>query len=212
MSLEQLHQIVAVVALSFGAAWASGINLYAALLAIGLFGYTGTMPLPESLQLLENPLVLGAAGLMFLIEFVIDKIPGLDNAWDTIHTFIRLPAGAVLAVAAVGDVDPAIALAAALVGGSLAAGSHFAKTGSRLLINTSPEPFSNIGVSLFEDFMVIGGLLAAVLFPWFFLIFLALFLLLLIWLMPLLWRTIVQTAQILNRLFRKPCDRNLPKA
>jgi hypothetical protein len=185
-----MQDIIPYIALSMGVAWASGINLYAAILVLGLLGHTGSMPLPETLQVLQNPLVIVVAGFMYSVEFFADKIQGLDSAWDTLHTFIRIPAGAVLAATAVGDVDPAIALAAALVGGGLAAGTHLTKASTRLLVNTSPEPLSNIGVSLAEDAVVVGGLLTALYYPSLFLVFLVVFIALMIWLLPILWRAL----------------------
>ena len=169
-------------------AWASGLRLYAVLFAAGLLGRLHTIDLPSSLQVLQHPVVLAVSGLMFAIEFFADKIPGVDSLWDAIHTFIRIPAGAVLAALALGNHDPAMVLAAALLGGSLAAGTHAAKAGSRALINASPEPFSNIGASLTEDALVAGGLYAAFAHPWLFIAFLAAFIVLLAWLLPKLWR------------------------
>jgi hypothetical protein len=127
---------------------------------------------------------------MYCVEFFADKIPGVDSGWDSIHTFIRIPAGAMLAASAVGDVTPAIELGAALLGGSLAAGSHATKAGGRLLINTSPEPVTNWGASISEDLVVIGGLWAALNHPVIFLIALVLFILFMIWALPKLWRLI----------------------
>ena len=150
-----MQEILPYIALSMGVAWASGINLYAAILVLGLLGLSGNVPLPETLQVLQNPIVIGVAGFMYCVEFFADKIQGVDSAWDTLHTFIRIPAGAVLAATAVGDVDPAIAISAALVGGGLTAGTHLTKASTRLLVNTSPEPFSNIGASLAEDTVVV---------------------------------------------------------
>lgn len=173
-----------------GVAWASGINLYAAILVLGLLGLSGNMPLPETLQVLQNPIVIGVAGFMYCVEFFADKIQGVDSAWDTLHTFIRIPAGAVLAATAVGDVDPAIAVSAALVGGGLTAGTHLTKASTRLLVNTSPEPFSNIGASLAEDTAVVGGLLTALYYPSLFLVLLVVFIALMIWLLPILLRAL----------------------
>ena len=200
--MEQVNEITNIIALTMGAAWAAGINLYAAIATLGILGATGNMTLPPDLQVLANPLVIGAACLMFAVEFIADKMPGVDTGWDTIHTFIRIPAGALLAAGAVGDVDPAVSLAAALLGGTLAAGSHGAKAGSRLLINTSPEPFTNWTASIVEDIMVIGGIWAAVNHPWLFLVLMALFIVLLIWLLPKLWRGIKMLAAKIKELFR----------
>jgi hypothetical protein len=183
-----MQEIIPYIALSMGVAWASGINLYAAILVIGLLGNTGSLPLPDTLQVLQNPMIIGAAGFMYCVEFFADKVPGVDSVWDTLHTFIRIPAGAILAATAIGEVDPAIAIAAALVGGGLTAGVHLTKASTRLLVNTSPEPFSNIGVSLAEDTFVVGGLLTAMYYPSLFLVFLVVFLMLMIWLLPILWR------------------------
>ena len=187
---------VSVIALSMGAAWASGINLYATILMLGYMGTTGNMILPEELEILTNPMVMGAAGLMYAVEFFADKIPGVDSAWDTIHTFIRIPAGALLASSAVGDMGMAMELTTALLGGTLAAGTHTTKMGTRLLINTSPEPVTNWTASITEDALVIGGLWAALNHPVLFVIGLIVFILIMIWLLPRLWR-------LLKRVFRK---------
>jgi len=199
--MEQLNQIAGIVALSMGAAWASGINLYAAILTLGLLGATGQMALPPNLQIVTQPIVIIAAGLMFCIEFFADKIPGVDTGWDTIHSFIRIPGGALLAAAAVGDVNPAVMLAAGILGGGLAAGTHAAKAGSRVLINTSPEPFSNWLASIGEDVAVMAGLWAALVHPWIFLACLAIFVALLIWLLPKLWRGIKAVFSKMASLF-----------
>ena len=184
--MELLDQL----ALSLGAAWGSGINLYATILTLGIGQMLGVVTLPEALQVLSNPAVLGAAGLMYLVEFGADKIPGVDTGWDALHTFIRIPAGALLAAGGVGDIGPVAELAAALVGGGLAASTHAAKAGSRVMINTSPEPFSNWAASIGEDLAVFGGLWAALNHPAAFLVLLVLFVLALIWLLPKLWRAI----------------------
>jgi hypothetical protein len=199
--MEQVNEITSIIALTMGAAWAAGINLYAAIATLGILSVTGNMTLPPDLQILANPLVIGAACLMFAVEFVADKMPGVDTGWDTIHTFIRIPAGALLAAGAVGELNPAVSLAAALLGGTLAAGSHGAKAGSRLLINASPEPFTNWTASIVEDIVVIGGIWAAVNHPWLFLTLLAMFLLLLIWLLPKVWRGIKMLAAKIKALF-----------
>jgi len=193
--------ILETIALSMGIAWASGINLYAAIATLGLLGATGNMVLPPELQILQDPAVIAAAGLMYCVEFFADKVPGVDTAWDTVHSFIRIPAGAILAAMAVGDVSPAAELAALIVGGGLAATSHSLKAGSRILINTSPEPVSNWTASVGEDVVVVAGLTAAVFSPGAFLIGLGLFLLLAIWLMPRIWRGIKALFGRLARLF-----------
>lgn len=180
--------ISALIALSLGAAWASGLNLYAAALTLGLLGATGQMTLPPDLQILAHPVAIGAAGLMYCIEFFTDKLPGIDSTWDAIHTFIRIPAGAALAAGAVGDLPLAIQLAAVLLGGGVALTSHFAKAGARLMINTSPEPFTNWGASVTEDVAAVGGLWLAVFHPVAFALLFAAFIAFAIWLLPRVWR------------------------
>lgn len=207
--MEQLNQIAGILALSMGAAWASGINLYAAILTLGLLGATGQMALPPNLEIVTQPIVILAAGVMFCIEFFADKVPGVDTGWDTIHSFIRIPGGALLAAAAVGDVNPAVMLAAGILGGGLAAGTHAAKAGSRVLINTSPEPFSNWLASIGEDVAVITGVWVALAHPWLFLGFMVIFVLLLIWLLPKLWRGIKAVFAKIASLFRR-ADRPAP--
>lgn len=205
-----MQEILPYIALSMGVAWASGLNLYAALLVLGLLGSSGHIALPEALQALQSPWVLGAAGLMYGIEFFADKVPGIDSGWDAVHTFIRVPAGAVLAASAIGDVDPSIALAAALVGGGITAGTHLTKASTRLLVNTSPEPLSNIGISLSEDALVLGGLWTALHYPFVFLVFLVAFLLLMIWLLPILWRGVKGLFATLRGLVNGGKTRQLP--
>lgn len=200
--MDQLNEIAGILGLTLGVAWASGINLYAAILVLGYLGSSGALVLPPDLQILANPLVLLAAGAMYLVEFFADKVPGVDTSWDTLHTFIRIPAGAAMAAGAVGDVDPAITLAAALVGGGLAAGTHATKAGSRVLVNTSPEPFSNWFVSLGEDVAVVIGLWTALYYPWVFLGGLLVFILVMIWLLPKIWRGVKKVFCWIARLFR----------
>lgn len=191
--MESLSQL----ALAGGLAWASGIRLYVTILVVGLLARQGWLVLPESLALVQHTWVLSAAAVMALGEFLADKIPAFDSLWDTLHTFIRIPAGALLAWGAMGDSTPAAQLAAAIVGGLVTSGTHFAKSGSRAAINTSPEPFSNWSASLGEDGLVLGGLWLAIAHPALFLALLVLFLLLLAWLLPKLARFI---ARVLRRL------------
>ena len=185
-------ETIDVIALTLGVAWASGINLYAAILVLGLMGSGGYTQLPESLTVLQDPLVLMAAGVMYFVEFFADKIPGVDTGWDAIHTFIRIPAGAMLAVGAAQglEINQAVELAAALVGGSLAATSHLTKASTRLVINASPEPVTNWTASIAEDLAVIAGLWASLNYPLAFVAFIVVFILLAIWLLPRLWRVI----------------------
>lgn len=197
-----LDPIVQTIALTMGVAWASGINLYAAVLVLGVLGSTGSITLPPDLMVLTDPLIMIAAGAMYIVEFFADKIPGIDNGWDTIQTFIRIPLGALLAVAAVGEVNPSFAVAAALAGGGMAASTHATKAGTRVLLNTSPEPFTNWFASLGEDAAVIAGLWTALHYPWIFVIFLVVFLLLLLWLLPKIWRGVAIIFSRLTNLFR----------
>ncbi|WP_374089315.1 DUF4126 domain-containing protein [Methylomicrobium lacus] len=199
--MDALNQISTTLALTMGLAWASGINLYATLLTLGFLANSGNIALPPDLQIVANPAVMLAAGLMYCVEFFADKTPGVDTGWDAIHTFIRIPAGAMLAAGAVGELNPAVELAAAIVGGGLAAGSHMTKAGSRVLINTSPEPFSNWMASIGEDVAVITGVWAAVQHPFFFLIALALFIGLMIWLLPRLWAGIKKVFRAIAGFF-----------
>ena len=195
--------ITQTIALTMGVGWASGINLYAAILTLGYLGTTGNIDLPPGLDILTNPMVMLSAGLMYCVEFFADKIPGIDSGWDAISTFIRIPAGAILAAGAVGDVSQAAQLAAAIGGGALATGSHVTKAGSRVLINASPEPFSNWTASIGEDVVVIAGLWAALYNPVLFIVLLVLFILLMIWLLPRLWRGIKKVFSFITRLFNK---------
>ena len=208
--MEESQGIIHTLALALGASWASGINLYAAVLALGLMGATGNMVLPPGLEVLANPLVIAAAGFMYFIEFFVDKTPALDTGWDAIHTFIRIPAGAMLAAGAVGDVNPAMEFTAFLVGGGLAATSHITKAGTRVIINTSPEPFTNWGASLAEDIAVFGGIWGAINHPWFFLGFLGLFLALVIWLLPKVGRGLKRIGRTIRGWFGGGKSNNTP--
>jgi len=176
------------VALAGALGWASGIRLYAVLFVVGGLGVLGWVELPHGLRLLTHPWVLSASGFMCFVEFFADKIPGVDSLWDAVHTFIRIPAGAALAAGVFGGEPGAQVLAAAIVGGSLAAGSHLAKTGGRALINTSPEPFSNWAASFGEELAVGTLLWLAFAYPVAALAVLAVLVLLMIWLIPKVWR------------------------
>ena len=204
--------LIQTLSLTMGVAWASGINLYAALFMLGWMGSSGELALPEDMQVLTNPLVMGAAGFMYCVEFFADKVPGVDTGWDAIHAFIRIPAGAMLAASAVGDVGPGVELAAAILGGSLATGSYATKAGSRVMINTSPEPFSNWTASITEDVIVIGGLWTALNHPWLFVIALVLFIILMIWLLPKLWRGIKGVFRFIGRVLGIVKDEPVPSA
>ena len=183
-----MTETLATIALALGASWASGINPYAAILLMGGAQRFGLVTLPADLQVLGSFWVLAVAAVLFAVNFLADKIPLVDSINDALHTFVRIPAGALLAFGAVDQFGPEAAVIAGLLGGTLAAGSHIAKTGTRALINTSPEPFSNIAASFAEDSLVIGGLVLALAHPITFLCLLALFVVALVWLLPRLVR------------------------
>jgi hypothetical protein len=163
-------------ALAAALAWGAGLRLYLVVFLFGLLGRLGWWPLPPNLELLAHPAVLAASGFMSVVELGADKIPWVDSAWDAVNTYIRIPAGAALAAAVFGDSGAAWTLAAALLGGTLTATTHFAKSGTRAVVNTSPEPFSNVALSLGEEAGVVGGLWLALAHPLVFLLALLVFL------------------------------------
>jgi len=181
---------VATFAMATGLSWASGFRLYAVLFMAGAAHALGWISLPADLRVLAQPLVLVVSGSLLALEFVADKIPGLDSVWDAVHTFIRIPAGALLAVGALGPVDAPAAVAAALLGVTLAGGSHFTKAGSRLLLNTSPEPVSNWTASFTEDALAPTTLLLAFKYPLLLFALLILCIGISLWLLPKLLRAI----------------------
>jgi len=178
------------IALAAALGWASGIRLYAVLFVVGAAGYAGWVDQPEHLQILAHPMVLAASGFMVFAEFFADKIPGFDSVWDVVHTLIRIPAGAALAAGVFGDSPPAWTLTAAILGGTLAAGSHFTKAGTRMVINTSPEPVSNWLASLGEDLLAGALIYLALAYPLAALALVAVLLAFSIWWLPKLWRFI----------------------
>ncbi len=211
--MEHYQTLVSTIALTMGVSWASGINLYAALLVLGIGGSTGNIDLPPGLDVLADPMVILAAGVMYAAEFFADKVPGVDSSWDTIHTFVRIPAGALLAASSVGDVTPAFEIAAGIMGGGMAATSHATKAGTRLLINTSPEPFTNWTASITEDIAVFAGLWAALYNPMLFLGFMVLFIILVIWLLPKIIRAIrLMVSKIVNFLGLSKNKNRIPEA
>jgi Domain of unknown function (DUF4126) len=195
-------------ALAAALGWASGLRLYAVVFFTGLAGYLGWVTLPSGLHVLQNPLLLGASGLMLALEFFADKIPGLDSVWDSVHTFIRIPAGMALAAGVFGGDSTAWATIAALMGGALAATSHTAKTTTRLAANTSPEPFSNIGLSLLGDAAVPSMLWLAWTHPAWFFVALALALVLMVSLIVVLFRFL----RALARRWKGRLDSSSPAA
>jgi len=200
------------IALAGALGWASGVRLYLVVLLAGLAGYMGWVTLPQGLHLLAHPVVLGASGFMVFVEFFADKIPGLDSLWDVVHTVIRIPAGAALAAGVFGADSSLMGLVAAVLGGTLAATSHAAKATTRAAINTSPEPFTNIGTSLVEDSVVPAGLWLAIAHPLIFIPVLLLVLALSIWLIRLCWRFLRQLFVRVARIFSGKTDPGLPPA
>ena len=157
--------LLGTLSLAMGTSWVSGINLYAAVATLGLLGRFADLKLPGELDVVTNWWVIGVAAGMYIIEFIADKVPYVDSVWDVVHTFIRVPAGAALAAASFGDYNRGVQAAALLLGGGLALSSHGTKASSRMAINTSPEPVSNIAASLFEDAIAVGSIALAVFYP-----------------------------------------------
>ena len=198
------------VALAAALGWASGLRLYAVLFIVGAAGYLGLVELPGGLRVLMHPFVLAASGFMCFVEFFADKVPGVDSLWDIVHTFVRVPAGAALAAGVFGDSSSATMLAAAIVGGTLAAGSHVAKTGSRAVINTSPEPFSNWTASFGEEVAVGTLLWLAFAHPAVALAVLAVLVGLTLWLIPKVWRMLRGIVTRVGGWFSQPHTGNPP--
>jgi len=174
--------------LAMGTAWTSGINLYATVAALGIASRAEMIHLPPDLQVLGHPAVIAVACIMYLIEFFADKVPYFDTAWDALHTFIRVPAGAILAARALGDANPALELVAVLAGGSIALAAHGTKAATRLAINASPEPFSNWFASIAEDLTVLGSIWLIFNHPILMMILVLVFLCLLFWIVPKILR------------------------
>lgn len=195
--MDPIVQHLPELALAGALAWGAGLRLYLVVFALGLAGQLGWLPLPAHLEPLGSPLVIGAAGFMALIELFADKLPWLDSLWDGVQTFIRIPAGAALAAGVFGDAGAGMAIAAALLGGSVTAATHFSKAGARAAVNTSPEPFSNMGLSLAEDALVVGGGWLAIAYPGVFLVLLGVFLVVALLLLRWLIRGF-------RRIFRRP--------
>src|SRR5687767_795246 len=202
--------------LAMGTAWTSGINLYATVAALGIAGRSEMINLPPDLQVLTHPAVIAVACLMYVIEFFADKVPYVDSGWDILHTFIRVPAGAVLAARSIGDMNPALELAALLAGGTVALAAHGTKASVRLAINVSPEPFSNWFASVTEDVAVFGSIWLMFNHPIVLLVLLLIFLATIAWLMPKIYRLAKRGFQTLRDKLRgtKPDQpaRNGPSA
>lgn len=191
------------IALAGALSWASGFRLYAALFIAGMLGRFQFVTLPDKLVVLSHTPVLVATGALLVVEFLIDKVPLVDSAWDSVQTFVRVPLGALLAWGVFAHAAPETQAVAAILGGALTAGTHIAKAGTRAAVNASPEPLSNWGLSLSEDGLVLLGLWLALQHPAVFLILLALFVLLLIWLIPKLWRGVMALRRGLSRLLAR---------
>ena len=188
--------------LAMGTAWTSGINLYATVAALGIANLAQLIQLPPNLQVLSHPAVIGIACTMYMIEFFADKVPYVDSGWDVLHTFIRVPAGAILAARSLGDMNPALELAALLAGGSIALAAHGFKATTRLAINASPEPFSNWAASVTEDITVFGSLWMIFHHPIVMMLIITGFLALMVWLVPKLFRLAKRGFQALLSKFR----------
>lgn len=188
--------------LALGSAWTSGINLYATVTVLGLLQRFGGVKLPGGLEVLDNWWIIGVAGGLYVVEFFADKIPYVDSVWDVVHTFIRVPAGAIVAWAAVSDMDPAIVIPATLIGGGLALSSHGTKATARIGANLSPEPVTNTVLSLAEDAIAIVGVLLAVFAPVAIAVVLVVFLIFFFWFFPKIFRAIKRLFQAAAAFFR----------
>lgn len=188
--------------LAMGTAWTSGINLYATVAALGIANRLEMIHLPQNLEVLSHPGVIAIACIMYFIEFFADKVPYLDTGWDALHTFIRVPAGAILAARSLGDLNPALELMALLAGGSIAFIAHGTKATTRLAINASPEPFSNWAASITEDLTVFGSLWLMFNHPIVMIILVLVFLALVAWLVPKIYRLAKRGFQALRNKMR----------
>jgi hypothetical protein len=201
--------------LAMGTAWTSGINLYATVAALGIASRAEMIQLPPDLQVLGHPAVIAIACIMYFIEFFADKVPYVDSGWDALHTFIRVPAGAILAARSLGDMNPALELVAVLAGGSIALAAHGTKAATRLAINASPEPFSNWAASITEDISVFGSIWLMFNHPVIMMILVLVFLALVVWLVPKIFRLVKRGFQTLRDRMRgikpdQPASTNPP--
>ena len=193
---------ISTLAVSMGASWVAGINLYATVATLGLLGRFAHLKLPGDLDVVTNWWVIGVALFLFVIEFIADKIQLVDSVWDIIHTFIRIPAGAVLAATAFGDFDRSVQVIALLLGGGLALSSHGTKAAARAVINASPEPVSNIVVSLSEDILAVGTVVTAVFLPLVVFLIIAAGLIFSFWLLPRVLRFFRKVFQSIRGFFQ----------
>ena len=192
----------ATLSLALGSAWTSGINLYATVSVLGLLQRLGGVKLPGGLDVLDNWWIIGVAGGLYIVEFFADKIPYVDSVWDVVHTFIRVPAGAIVAYAAVSDMDPAIVIPATLVGGGFALASHGTKAAARMGANLSPEPVSNWVLSIVEDIIAFAGTILAVFAPVLIAIVLLIFAVFVFWFFPKIYRAVTRLFSGLRAFFR----------
>ncbi len=188
--------------LALGTAWTSGINLYATVSVLGLLQKFGATKLPGGLDVLDNWWIIGVAGGLYLVEFFADKIPYVDSVWDVVHTFIRVPAGAVVAYAATNELDPSVSVVATLVGGGLAFSSHGVKSALRVGANMSPEPVSNWALSLVEDFIAFAGTFLAVFAPFIIASVLVIFIIFFVWFFPKVFRAVQRLFRAVAAFFR----------
>jgi hypothetical protein len=192
---------ISTIGLAFGAAWTSGINLYATVAVLGLLQRFAGVELPGGLHVLDNWIIIGVAVALYAVEFVADKIPYVDSVWDAVHTFIRVPAGAILAVAATTQLDPTLQVVAFLAGGGLALSTHGTKATVRATANASPEPFSNWILSIIEDVFAIGAIIFAVLNPVAILAVIFIFLIILAWILPKVLRRLQRMIERVRAFF-----------
>jgi len=191
---------ITIIGTAMGSAWLSGINLYATVMTLGLLEKLSMVKLPGSLDLLGEWWVIGLAGLLYVVEFVADKIPAVDSIWDALHTFIRVPAGAILAASAFAEFDPRIRVIALIIGGGIALGSHGTKAATRLTANTSPEPVSNFVLSIVEDVVAFGSAVIMVFYPVVIMVIVVIFVIAAIWLLPKIARALRRMAGSLQNL------------
>jgi hypothetical protein len=185
-----MGQLIQILGMGLGAAWTSGINLYATVAVLGLLEHYKLAQLPGGLHVLDNWIIIGIALFLYIIEFFADKIPYVDTVWDAVHTFIRVPAGAIIAASATAHMNPTVQVVALLLGGTVALSSHGTKATLRAAANTIPEPVTNWTLSIIEDILAIGATVLAVLHPAAILVVIFIFLLALIWILPKVIRRI----------------------
>lgn len=190
------------IALASGLSWASGFRLYATVFIVGMLAKMGWISLPDSLAILSSPTVLTISGFLMVIEFIADKVPYVDSTWDSVQTFIRIPLGALLAMGAINSSDPMITTVVALLGGTLTGMTHATKTGTRAMVNTSPEPFTNVATSTTEDAMFLAGGWLAFAHPAVFLGLLLVFIMFMLWIIPKLWRGMIRVLSNIGKIIK----------